>query len=82
MCDKFFFLLGGRRFWSSGSLFGNAVGEESVRATDVLCCVVLCVLVCLCGLGPLLQYRICFYELMEKALCLCVCVSYVYSERT
>lgn len=37
---------------------------------------------CVCGLGPFLKYRICFYELMEKALCLCVCVSYVYSERT
>jgi len=39
---SFFFLLGGRRFWSPVSLFGNAVGEESVRATDVLC-VVVCV---------------------------------------
>ena len=37
---------------------------------------------CVCGLGPFVKYRICLYELMAKALCLCVCVSYVYSERT
>lgn len=70
MCDKFF---------SEGGVSSSWVRCLGIQLEWSLSAGRMC---SVCELDAFLNYRTCFYELMEKALCLCVCVSYVYSDWT